>query len=161
MVRTFRAHGYHPDPPLMGRSPEERAVIGSWVSRIEWDGFYAAMDAFWNSAPGFRGRALMGPKSYEQIPALAERGARVFNISSPGLMHGSPITNSFADQILRLPILAEWSQLMSLLGRSSTHRSTWRTYVVGMQQSPRALALRRRPAGPLSALAGLCLLLAL
>jgi glutathione S-transferase len=64
----------HPDPPLMGRSPEERAVIGSWVSRIEWDGFYAAMDAFRNSAPGFRGRALTGPESYEQIPALAERG---------------------------------------------------------------------------------------
>jgi glutathione S-transferase len=64
----------HPDPPLMGRSPEERALIGYWVSRIEWDGFHSAMDAFRNSSPYFRGRALPGPESYEQIPALAERG---------------------------------------------------------------------------------------
>src|SRR6516162_9765373 len=28
----------HPDPPLMGRSAEERAVIESWLRRIEWDG---------------------------------------------------------------------------------------------------------------------------
>ena len=31
----------HPDPPLMGRSAEERAVIESWQRRIEWDGIYA------------------------------------------------------------------------------------------------------------------------
>ncbi len=65
----------HPDPPLMGRSPEERAVIGSWVWRIEWDGFYPAMDAFRNSTPGFRGRALPGPEPYEQIPACGKKGA--------------------------------------------------------------------------------------
>ena len=28
----------HPDPPLMGRNAEERAVIASWLHRIEWDG---------------------------------------------------------------------------------------------------------------------------
>jgi glutathione S-transferase len=64
----------HPEPRLMGRSPEDRAVIGSWLWRIEWDGFYGAMDAFRNSTPGFKGRALPGPDPYEQIPALAERG---------------------------------------------------------------------------------------
>jgi glutathione S-transferase len=68
----------YPDPPLMGQSSEERAVIGSWLWRIEWDGFYGAMDAFRNSTPGFKGRALPGLERYEQIPALAERGrARV------------------------------------------------------------------------------------
>ncbi len=68
----------YPDPPLIGQSPEERAVIGSWLSRIDWDGFYGAMDAFRNSTPGLKARALPGPESYEQIPALAERGrARV------------------------------------------------------------------------------------
>jgi len=64
----------HPDPPLMGRSPEERAVIESWLQRIEWDGIYAAQEAFRNAAPGLKGRALPGPVSLEQIPALAERG---------------------------------------------------------------------------------------
>ena len=36
----------HPDPPLMGRSAEERAVIESWLRRIEWDGIYAARRLF-------------------------------------------------------------------------------------------------------------------
>jgi glutathione S-transferase len=61
----------YPDPPLMGRNAEERA---SNAGRIEWNGLYAAMEAFRNSTPGFKGRALPGPEPYEQIPALAERG---------------------------------------------------------------------------------------
>jgi glutathione S-transferase len=64
----------HPNPPLMGRSAEERAVIESWLRRIEWDGIYAAQEAFRNATLGFKGRALPGPVSLEQIPALAERG---------------------------------------------------------------------------------------
>jgi glutathione S-transferase len=68
----------NPDPPLMGQNAEERAVIASWLRRIEWDGCYAAMELFRNSTPGLNGRALPGPEPYEQIPALAERGrARV------------------------------------------------------------------------------------
>jgi hypothetical protein len=33
----------------MGRSAEERAVIESWLRRIEWDGIYAAQEAFYIS----------------------------------------------------------------------------------------------------------------
>lgn len=62
------------DPPLMGRTSEEKAVIESWQRRVERDGFYAVMEAFRNFTPGLKGRALPGPESYEQIPALAERG---------------------------------------------------------------------------------------
>ncbi|MBR0825807.1 glutathione S-transferase [Bradyrhizobium manausense] len=65
---------FHPDPPLMGKSAEQRAVIESWLRRIEWDGIYAAQEAFRNAAPGLTGRALPGPVDLEQIPALAERG---------------------------------------------------------------------------------------
>jgi len=64
----------HPNPPLMGRSAEERAVIESWLRRVEWEGIYAAQEAFRNAAAGLKGRALPGPISLEQIPALAERG---------------------------------------------------------------------------------------
>jgi glutathione S-transferase len=64
----------YPDPPLMGRTAEQKAVIEAWQRWLERDGFYAAMEAFRNSTPGLRGRALPGPESYEQIPALAERG---------------------------------------------------------------------------------------
>jgi len=68
----------HPEPPLIGRTPQERAVTIAWNRRIERDGFYAVMEAFRNSTPGLKGRAIPGPDGYAQIPALAERGrARV------------------------------------------------------------------------------------
>jgi len=61
-------------PPLMGESAEERAIIAAWQRTTERNGFYAVMEAFRNSAPGLKSRALPGPDDYEQIPALAERG---------------------------------------------------------------------------------------
>ena len=68
----------HPEPPLIGRTPEEKAVTIAWNRRVERDGFYAVMEAFRNATPGLKGRAVPGPDDYEQIPALAERGrARV------------------------------------------------------------------------------------
>jgi glutathione S-transferase len=64
----------HPDPPLIGTTPQERAVVIALNRQIERDGFFAAMDAFRNAAKGLKGRALPGPHDYEQIPELAERG---------------------------------------------------------------------------------------
>jgi glutathione S-transferase len=68
----------HPDPPLIGSTPQERAAVTALNRQIERDGFFAAMDAFRNAAKGLKGRALPGPHDYEQIPELAARGrARV------------------------------------------------------------------------------------
>jgi glutathione S-transferase len=68
----------HPEPPLIGATEQEKALTIAWNRRVERDGFYAVMEAFRNSTPGLKGRALPGPDDYEQIPALAERGrARV------------------------------------------------------------------------------------
>jgi len=64
----------HPQPPLMGETAEEKALVASWQREAERNGFYAVMEVFRNSAPGLKGRALPGPHDYEQIPALAERG---------------------------------------------------------------------------------------
>jgi len=64
----------HPQPPLMGESAEEKALVAAWQREAERNGFYAVLEAFRNSAPGLKGRALPGPHDYEQIPALAERG---------------------------------------------------------------------------------------
>jgi len=64
----------HPDPPLIGSTPQERAVVTALNRQIERDGFFAAMDAFRNAAKGLKGRELTGPHDYEQIPELAERG---------------------------------------------------------------------------------------
>jgi glutathione S-transferase len=67
-----------PAPPLMGVGAQDRADVASWQRRVEREGFLAVVEAFRNSTPGFKGRALPGPDDYEQIPALAERGrARV------------------------------------------------------------------------------------
>jgi glutathione S-transferase len=49
-------------------------LVASWQREVERNGFYAVMEAFRNSTPGLKGRALPGPHDYEQIPALVERG---------------------------------------------------------------------------------------
>jgi glutathione S-transferase len=64
----------HPEPPLLGRNPKEKAVIAMWDHRCEMDGFFAIAEALRNEAKGMAGRALTGPVGYEQIPALAARG---------------------------------------------------------------------------------------
>jgi glutathione S-transferase len=64
----------HPQPPLMGETAEEKALIAAWQREVERNGFYAVMEAFRNTVAGLKGRALPGPHNYEQIPALAERG---------------------------------------------------------------------------------------
>lgn len=64
----------YPDPPLLGRSSIEKAKIASWQSRIESGFAMAIANAFRNSHPTMKGRALPGPENYEQIPELAERG---------------------------------------------------------------------------------------
>lgn len=64
----------HPEPPLMGRTPLEKAEIAQWQWRIELDGIGAVGECLRNSMSGMKGRATTGKYSYEQIPELAERG---------------------------------------------------------------------------------------
>ena len=42
----------HPQPPLMGESAEEKAVVTAWQRISERNGFYAVMDALRNSTAG-------------------------------------------------------------------------------------------------------------
>jgi glutathione S-transferase len=68
----------YPDPPLLGATARDRGVVAMWDHRMEVEGFMAVAEAFRNSTPGLKGRAFAGPRGYEQIPALVERGkARV------------------------------------------------------------------------------------
>ena len=64
----------YPEPPLMGRSAEERAVVADLEWRMEVDGFMAAGEALRNYAKRLENRAMVGPDNYAQIPELAERG---------------------------------------------------------------------------------------
>lgn len=68
----------HPEPPMFGRTPEERAAVLMWNAKVEQQGLWAMADAFRNTAKGLVDKALPGPDPYPQIPELAERGhARV------------------------------------------------------------------------------------
>jgi glutathione S-transferase len=66
----------HPEPPLLGSDPRERAVIEMWDRAMEEDGFRAIAEVVRNTSPAFEDRALTGTVRYPQLPALAERGAR-------------------------------------------------------------------------------------
>jgi glutathione S-transferase len=64
----------YPEPPLLGTTPVEKAIVADRVWRIETDGWQAVGEALRNAAPGLKGRALTGPDDHAQIPELAERG---------------------------------------------------------------------------------------
>lgn len=64
----------HPEPPLLGITPHEKAEVASWQWRIEFEGLQAVAEALRNSAPAMVDRALPGPVNHAQIPALAQRG---------------------------------------------------------------------------------------
>ena len=64
----------HPEPPMFGRTPEDRASVLMWNAKVEQQGLWAMADAFRNSTKGLTNNALPGPDPYPQIPELAERG---------------------------------------------------------------------------------------
>jgi glutathione S-transferase len=70
----------HPQPAILGNTPVERACITMWNAKVEHQGLLAVMEALRNFSKGFKGRAIAGAASYEQIPELAERGRqRIFD----------------------------------------------------------------------------------
>lgn len=63
----------HPEPPLFGRTPRERAVVAMWERRMELEGLFPGMELLRNANPAMKDRAITGPRNYGQIAALAER----------------------------------------------------------------------------------------
>jgi glutathione S-transferase len=63
-----------PDPPLLGATAAEKAIVADRVWRMENDGWQAMTEALRNSSPGLKDRALTGADNYAQIPELGERG---------------------------------------------------------------------------------------
>ncbi len=64
----------HPEPPLIGSTPDERAMILQWNAICEAQGGHAIAEVLRNTNPHMKGRAIPGPANFEQIPQLAERG---------------------------------------------------------------------------------------
>ena len=65
----------NPQPALYGDSAKSKAVIESWVRRIESDAFTPAADVMRNTHSAFENRSIPGTIDTPQVPALAERGA--------------------------------------------------------------------------------------
>lgn len=70
----------HPDPPLLGSDPLEKAQILSWERHMELDGINAVGEYFRNSMPPMANRSLAGRSGDPQIPELVERGKRSVGI---------------------------------------------------------------------------------
>ena len=66
----------HPDPPLLGRDPLEKAMIENWLRRVELEGYQAVAEILRNSLERFKDRAVPGPLPIRQIPDLVERGRK-------------------------------------------------------------------------------------
>ena len=64
----------HPEPPLLGSSAVERALVISWDHKLFNTVFMSIAEVFRNTHKSFAGRALPGPLALEQIPELAARG---------------------------------------------------------------------------------------
>jgi len=64
----------YPQPPLLGRSAQDKAEIASLNWRMEFEGLMPVAEALRNSSPAMVDRALPGPVNYPQIPELAQRG---------------------------------------------------------------------------------------
>ena len=64
-----------PEPPLMGRTPDEKGLVLMWNALVEQQGGAPIADALRNTHPAFKDRAIPGPQNHVQIPELALRGA--------------------------------------------------------------------------------------
>lgn len=65
----------YPNPPLMGTTPLEKAMISAWERRAYDEGLIGHAEIFRNSHPNFVDRGLPGHlEAVPQIPALIERG---------------------------------------------------------------------------------------
>ena len=73
---TAWAEARHPDPPLLGTTPLEKAEVASWNWRAEFEGLLAIAEAMRNTSPALANRALAGPANYAQIPELGKRGIK-------------------------------------------------------------------------------------
>ncbi len=66
----------HPEPPLMGTTPDEKGSVLMWNAICEFHGGMSIAETLRNASPALKGRGLPGAVNYAQIPALAERGAK-------------------------------------------------------------------------------------
>jgi glutathione S-transferase len=55
----------YPTPPLLGSTPEDKALVTMWERRTELEGFAAVMEGVRNAAERLKGRVIAGPHDYD------------------------------------------------------------------------------------------------
>ncbi len=71
----------HPEPPLFGRTPAERAVIDMWMRRFELDAFIPLLHALRNHLPNFAGKVVPGTRTdIPQSEAMVGRGREMAGV---------------------------------------------------------------------------------
>lgn len=121
----------YPEPPLFGKTAEERAVTLMWNAKVEQLGLWAVADAFRNSTKALMNNALPGPDNYSQIPELAERGrqrvGKFFERLNGQLAEGDFIAGDFfsvADISAMVAIdFAAWIKIQ--MPESATNLARW------------------------------------
>lgn len=63
----------HPDPPLLGRTPAERANARMWERRMELEVMVPMLSAFRHSSPFFAGRITQVPEMVEPSRGAAAK----------------------------------------------------------------------------------------
>ncbi|MFU8896436.1 MAG: glutathione S-transferase family protein [Gammaproteobacteria bacterium] len=76
-----------PEPPLLGRTALEKALVECWTRRIEFDAGQAVVEAFRNSYPPYAERAVPGRAGTRAIPELVERGKARLAEFFPAIEH--------------------------------------------------------------------------
>ncbi|MFY0638947.1 glutathione S-transferase family protein [Maricaulis maris] len=64
----------YPDPPMLGRTPVEKALVAEWTARVEGEGLMGVAEALRNRSEFFKDSSVTGPNRYAQVPELIERG---------------------------------------------------------------------------------------
>ena len=71
----------HPEPPLFGRTAEERAVIDMWLRRFELAAFIPMLHAVRTHVPMFAGRVLPGTRTdLPQLPVMVTRAKEMMEV---------------------------------------------------------------------------------
>lgn len=137
---------FRPEPPLLGRTPLEKAEIASWNWRVEFEGLLAIAEALRNGSPAMANRALPGPRDYAQIPELAQRGlARVqeFFATLDERLQGREFvaTDRFSIADITAVVAVDFARVVKVkVGEQHPHLQRWRS---AMAQRP-AMALPER-----------------
>ena len=73
-IASYIENNFPETPRLMGTTPFETAMVLEWNWRCEMEGLSSVADVLRNTSEHMKGRAATGPRGFEQIPELAERG---------------------------------------------------------------------------------------